>query len=256
MDTLPSITVIIPAIGQPFWSHKLEILESNLRHVQQGKWSKVCLRLVQYISTKKMDPELLGLVSRFGFDDVKIIHDQGIVGNFIQRHFHPSKIATDFVLLLLDDVQLQENVDLDKMVHYSKEYHIDILSPAMTRDSKYQYEYMLEVQGDGDGNVIRIEPVCEFFCYLMPSRAYSIYYGFLDENNPWMWGMDLIIHKHMHLRCGIVNHMTMRHYYKGESYIVSRVNPHDQFKAYIRRFGETLQSALIKLDTFEKIQVS
>ena len=103
------------------------------------------------------------------------------------------------------------------MIRFMLGYDIDILSPSMSHDSKYQFQYMLH-----DKNVtlpfIKLTSALEYFCYFMRPSSYSKYYEHINgDRNPWMWGLDMLLHKHVGVKVGIVNHITMKHWYKNET---------------------------------------
>jgi hypothetical protein len=53
----------------------------------------------------------------------------------------------------------------------------------------------------------------------MTSESYKKYYTHaLDIENPWMWGIDLVLKLKHGLQPLLVNHINMRHYIKNASY--------------------------------------
>ena len=89
-----------------------------------------------------------------------------------------------------------------------------------------------------------ITTVLEYFCYFMRPTSYQKYYHHINgERNPWMWGLDMLLHRHIHLKLGIINHMTMKHWYKNESYKYRPdANPGDGYNYIIERYNETSDS--------------
>jgi hypothetical protein len=84
----------------------------------------------------------------------------------------------------------------------------------------------------------KITNFLEFFCYLMDSAAYEKYYVHLDPENPWMWGVDLIVHLKAGLRVALANKMSMTHHYKGEAY--SSQNPYGDMVKYLAKYGYSI----------------
>lgn len=190
---------------------KRQILAHNIARIKSHKWQQLVIRVCVYDDT-----DLTSIVELH--PEVKIIHTPGIVGEFIKMYAPPSYVDTfDYVLLLLDDVLLQPNVDFAKMIFRKNTLGLDIVSPTKTLDSQFVYYYML-TRPDEDFNV-KITTMCEYFCFLMDPKSFAIYYSHIDaENNPWMWGLDLLVYFKIGLRVGMMNDMTMKHFYHKTCY--------------------------------------
>ena len=103
------------------------------------------------------------------------------------------------------------------MIEYIDTFNFDILSPVLTLDSKYQFNYMLEMQNHN--NIISVTSACELFCYFMKYTSYiSKYYPAIEKFNPWMWGLDMMLYKYFNLNIGLINGMKMNHHYKNYAY--------------------------------------
>jgi len=227
--------VLISGFGPPHWEHKLAILKNNLTKITSFPWEKIKITICQYADPEeyKIPEELLQEYP------VSVVYEKGIVGEFIKRHASPEAIrGFDYVLLLLDDIELI-HMDFAKAIQYQQELLLDIVSPSLTTDSKIQYTYMLQEHRPFD---VKITNVCEYFCMLFPASSYPSYYRHIDLENPWMWALDLILHKHLGLRVGILNHYCMKHWYKTESYgMCPDIDPLLCFHRYIKRYGETAE---------------
>ena len=125
--------------------------------------------------------------------------------------------SNEYILILLDDVELRETVNFDKMLKYMSDFDFDILSPSLTHNSKYQFNYMLQIPTTDD--TLLMTNACELFCYFMKYSSYmSKYFPMIETENPWLWGMDMMLYHYFHLKVGIMNSMTMMHHYKNEAY--------------------------------------
>lgn len=231
-----SLYVLITGFGPPHWEHKIKILENNINKIQSYPWTKLNITICQYVSHEEYQiPE--DLINKYNLD---VIYQPGIVGQFIKRHAKPENIKEfDYLLLLLDDIELI-NIDFAKMIKYQAEFNLDIISPSLTRDSKFQYPYLLQ---DTHNYHLKITNVCEYFCMFFKKEHFHTYYEYIYDDNPWMWGLDLILVKHLGLKIAVLNQMAMKHWYKNESYS-SRpdVNPAEGFHRFISRFNETPDS--------------
>ena len=228
--------VLVTGFGEPHWDHKVSILSHNLRKITEHPWEHLHVRVCQYESRETHRiPE--DLVSKYNLD---IVYSPGIVGDFIRLFGVPSDLQGNFthVLLLLDDVEMVK-IDFEQALTYQRDLSLDLLSLCMTLDSKCVNPYML-VDSVPD---IRVTTVCEYFWYLFPMSGYVKYYPHVSQDNPWMWGLDLVLHKHLKLNVGILGNMTMRHWYSGTSY--SRRPDRDPwvgFRDCLTRYSETGES--------------
>ena len=216
------LLIIIPGFGGPNIEHKISILQSNL-NIIKGSWisNKIYIRIFVYDST------IIQLLSKELVDNdiiTWIIH-KGIVGEFLIQYTKNIQYNDDtYLLILLDDVELNESVNINKMFKYYNDLSLDIISPALTHNSKYQFNYMLQVPNND--NALYITTACEFFCYFMKYSIYiENYYPYIDINNPWLWGMDMMLYNYFKLNVAIINGMTMTHHYKNISYDKSLPDP-------------------------------
>lgn len=232
----PSLFVIVPGFGSPFKEHKLQILENNLRVIRAYPWSKVKVRVCCY------DPNVASIIPEDMYDDDSIewVFRKGIVGQFIGDLAPPETTQNyDFVLIILDDIELKPNVNFATIMRYHKMFRFDIYSPTLTSTSMYQYKYMLEEpQG---AFAIKVSCACEAFCYFMPSESYARYHKVIEPNdNPWLWGEDLCLLKYNHLRVAILNKMQMHHYYKNQSYHLRPDKlPEEGYNSVVRKYDTT-----------------
>lgn len=230
-----SLFVLIPGFGEPHWDNKLVILENNLKVITSYKWTNIKVRICQYTLTKVIPDSL---IKKYPF--VEVIIKEGIVGHFIKEFADPYNMACwDYIMLLLDDIELLD-IDFDKMLKYQRDFSLDALSPCLSVDSKYTWKYMVTTD---DQVCIKLANVCELFCMLFTFKAYKDYYIHVDINNPWVWGLDLIIKRYIGLNVGLMNKMRMKHWYIKESYNSRKdYDPIEGFQNCIAKYGETYQS--------------
>lgn len=232
------ILVFISGFGQPHKEHKMEILEHNLKQLHQTKPNKsiIDVWIAQYddsfIITDEFNPYISGKLT--------IFHEKGFVGHFIRTIATPERVKEyDYILCLMDDVELDPNINLEEMIHVKEEWNLNIVSPSMSQVGKAQFRYMFAIE---DPNLyLRMTNACEYFCYLMDYNSYCRYHSYFHEDNPYMWGMDGILVKHIKLRVALLNKMTMTHYYKNENY-TNFEHTYLRFVEYIARYGETPDS--------------
>jgi hypothetical protein len=230
----PSLHVFISGFGSPHLEEKLRILRNNMSNIEKYNWSHVHYTICCYDNSD--------LTTIENSRSITVIRDPLIVGQFLKKYLVPNTDATRFTYLLciLDDIELKDDVDWEYMIHYTQMFDIDLLSPSMTSCSKYQFKYMLQ-DNTYPGPAIKITSALEYFCYFTRPKSYEKYYEHLNgEKNPWMWGLDMLLYKHIDLKLGIVNHMTMKHWYKNENYSTrTDVNPCDGYNYILDKYKET-----------------
>lgn len=237
LSEAPSLHVFISGFGSPHLAEKLNILRNNMAVVSRFNWSRVHYTVCCY------DDSSLGGIEHM--KDVTVVRDSLIVGQYLKKYLVPNTNATSFthLLCILDDVELQDDMDWGYMMRFMDRYNIDILSPSMTHDSKYQFAYMLQ-----DRNItlpfIKLTSALEYFCYFMRPSSYSRYYEHINgERNPWMWGLDMLIHRHVGMLAGVINHITMKHWYKNEHYALRPdADPTHGYNYVLERYNETTES--------------
>jgi hypothetical protein len=244
--------VLVPGFGHPHVDLKRHILISNLSLLSTFP-GKVDVLVCHY--STDVDLALPPTSYNNHHLGINIIKEPGIVAQFIHRHAEPVALASQgytHVMLLLDDVQLNpRDFSWPTALTYLHDFHLDVLSPSLTHDSKYVFPWMLtHIQ---DGTHLHIVPCCELFCYLLPMASFARYYAYLDpENNPWNWGLDMMLHKVCDLRVGIANDLTMKHYLVTQNHgtasssptsasasASSTHNPFDQVVTYLKKYGQT-----------------
>lgn len=228
---MPSLFVIIPGFGSPNLQVKKQVLRYNLERIRSYPWSTVSVTICVYDDSDVTD---------MSDPDITFVREKGVVGQFIKRHAPPDVVRTfDYILILLDDVLLQPNVSFENIIKNKELLRLDIISPTLSLDSKFVYKYMLTRPDDAFD--IKVTSFCELFCFFMDPAAYAVYYPHIDEvNNPWLWGLDLILWYIMGLRVGMCNHMTMKHFYYHTCYKDNpEHNPFEGFKSCMDKYGIT-----------------
>lgn len=233
-----SLFVIVPGFGGPHYEEKVKFLENNIDIINKTKWKKIEIRVCVY------DNNIMKYVSENTKNNKGItwIYEKGIVGQFIHKHANPDYIKNnfDYVLIILDDIELYSSVDFGKIVATDKIMKLDVYTPCMTLDSKYQFKYMLHMP-ENPQLYMKITLACEAFCYFMPTNSYIKYWNYIDPiNNPWIWGLDMGLYNCLGLRAGVINKMQMKHHYKGECYtLYPDINPYDGFNYVLNKFNVT-----------------
>lgn len=231
---MSELHVIIPGFGNPHIENKIQILESNMKYLEQFKWNKVIYSIFVY------DEEIITKIPEYLLNKYNInwFFSKGVVWEFIYNNEVPSKlIEFSHIIILLDDVELLPNFNIKKAIRYINEYNIDILSPCLSDDSKFEFKWMQKQSN----NALRVVSACEFFCYIMTYNGYVKYFEHIDINNRWGWGMDLLLDYKFGLKVMITDNMSMRHHYKNESYnAITEKEAYDGREYIMTKYNTTL----------------
>jgi hypothetical protein len=142
---------------------------------------------------------------------------KGFPGQFLFNHVKPVSVSSfDYVMLILDDIELSSEFNMDRIVRNLDGHNLDVLSPMISSSSKSFWNYMVQPADCGQDIIRRVKAI-EFFCYIFSRRSYAKYHCLLDEETAWMWGIDFAMHKHG-IEMGMLEGVTMLHHIKGESY--------------------------------------
>jgi hypothetical protein len=233
-----SLYVIIPGYGSPNASVKEQIFHHNIdRIMSTGSWNKVSVHLCIYDDTPSP-------MCDHPHVDFHVHREPGLPATFLKKFATPEHVATyEYVLIVLDDILLLPSVDFTQMIEYKRTFNLNIISPTLSLDSKFVYNYMLT--DPQRSYIVKITTCCELFCFLVDTASFLRYYTHIDpDNNPWLWGLDLILHKHMHMNVGMTNGMHMKHFFHSTSYSQhANINPHKGLVELLAQFGETEKTA-------------
>lgn len=200
----PTIAVVVPGFGQPHWDIKQRVLTRNVCTLTKNANWDVRFFVSQY-SDFDRDIEWPAHVS------ATVSKERGVLVENVVRHARPDGPVgrCDYVMVLLDDVVLETAVDLDRWAALLRATGCHILSPCLSKTGMSFWDYM--THRPGDPVFARKVAACELFCYFMPSEAYARYFSFMSPDNPWMWGMDFMLHYKMGLTALLVNAFKMAH---------------------------------------------
>lgn len=204
----PSLLVVIPGFGKPEIDIKMTILKSNVKKLKEStEFSSVKFHIFQYDTEFEMPVDI-------AMDPlITIKKEVGILGQFLYKHVTPDYVNDyDYILILLDDVEIVD-VSWSELIMMKKLLKYDIASCCLKEGYMSYWDFTRHLI---DNNVwIREQSICELFCYMMDTKTYEKYYQFIDNENPWMWGMDLILQSKMNLQCAVFNKFTASHYIRG-----------------------------------------
>jgi len=234
------LLVTIPGIGDNHFEEKKIFLKRNIEIIKSTFNGDVDFLLFNYSDNDFNE-----------FEDLKIVKETGIIGQFIFKKLEPKTLESyDYIILMLDDIELSNNFNIDEMVEVYNNNNLNILSPSLTKDSKYSYSFMLE--NDSFKGYLRITNFCEYFFYFMDVNSYNKYWSLFDENTYWLWGIDLCL-DNQGFKMGILNDFKIKHYYISESYNSNLPSPYIEMYEKEKRFGKIEEKLNIeKIESVEK----
>lgn len=195
-----NIVVLIPGFGEPHVPQKKAITEANIAKLRSSGYG-ITIKMMQYS----------GLTYVHGVDTV-VERPGGTVGGFLKECDPATLPPHDAVVILLDDVELMDDIDIGGMVRALD--YCDIVSPAVSVDSPVLVHAYMSCPDESPDTDLVVTTHCELFCYVMKPAAYAVWWSNISMHNPWLWGMDLMLH-HMGLRVGLVPKMHTRHHFSG-----------------------------------------
>ncbi len=219
------ILVVVPGIGRPNFTKKIEILKNNLSYFN-GIDYDVCV--FNYSENVKIPQNV---VNKF---DLNVVSEKSIVGDFLKRHITPEFVKKyTHVIISLDDAEIQEGFSFEDALNFYNENNLDILSLSYTHDSKTPWEIMLS-----NYNLVgRVTTFVELMFYIMDSNRYTKYYEYIFSENPWMWGVDFLLY-HKGFKLGIIDKMSIKHYFGGSgNYSHDFPDPFDGFNFLKEKFN-------------------
>ena len=229
------VLVIVPGFGSPNVEQKRRIITSNLDLIKSTSPSTWTFEV--HVHIYDQSPPIPNAENHYA---------PGIVGQFIKKHMPLSgheSLAYDAILIFLDDVELQPSFNMYEAINIQKELGIDIISPTLTADSPTPYPYMRQHYTNYDKTSIRVTFGCEMFCYLMTPAAFATWTSHLDPENPWLWGMDLLLTLKFNMKVAMLPFMTAKHHFQSLSYSsFPHMNPYDQCTKYLAKYDVTRES--------------
>jgi hypothetical protein len=246
--------ILITGFGNNHIEHKLKILKNNIRRIINKSidiWNKIIINIAVYEDNYILSlDDLLTTINKKIKLDINIIYKKGIVGEFIYEYASPMIVNNyDYVMFILDDVEILDDIDWEYLLILKENTQCDIISPSMSKTSLLENKNML-VDERNRYNA-KIIPQCEYFCYIMDTNSYiNKYYPLLDINNPWLWGIDLILYI-VDIKVCLINSFVVHHYYKSESYFNFFRNPHDDMINYLNKYKERIELLREKQFTIE-----
>jgi hypothetical protein len=239
---MSNLLVVIPGFGPKNIELKRLLFDKNINIIKKTFSGNVSVIYFNY-SDEKEDLQS---------DNVNIIQimEKGVVGQFIFRNITPSFVSDnkyDYIIILLDDIELPSNYNISYVIELYKKYNFNILSPILSHDSKYMHDHMLEKNNSNFNKTIIVSDFVECFAYFMDVESYKKYYSCLTDKTTWLWGVDYVLTKYYGLKCGIIHDYKMKHYIMAESYTKDLPSPWTELEYNLSKINNDTSKNILEI---------
>lgn len=229
------LLLVIPGFGDPQIELKRKWLIHNINKISTTFTGTIDIKIFNYGTVKSNVEELYPQIH------IEECMEKGYIGQFIYKYIKPELVDTyDYIIMLLDDIELHNDFNLDFIIKQQKYYNFDIISPSLIYGSAWSHWCMMQnASPDSPSkilNVIRDVNFIELFCYIMTPLSYKKWYSLLDDTVAWLWGIDTAIGCHG-FKCALLDNIPMKHHIKGSAYNSSAPNPYDEYGRNRHRLG-------------------
>ena len=239
-DQNDRMLVCVCGHGPPNYTQKNNWCVNNLSRIEETCPEKYRDKIDYRVFCYDVNVDTDIFIEKFNAD---VIKQPGVIGEFIYKNLAPDNINNyNRIILMLDDIELRDNFNLAKMVEIQDADNFDIVSPCLTSDSRFSHSFMKYVP---EFNLLTRETnFMEFFFYMFRDidTCYRSWYNLFNVNTKWMWGLDYLIYTHLKMKLGILNSMSMKHWFLNQK---SNGNPHaelsrvcSEYKLNIRTYEQ------------------
>ena len=168
--------------------------------------------------------------------NIYIIPKPGIVGEFIYHSVSTFYENYDYIFLFLDDIELPQDLSIEKMIFVYNKEQLDILGLPLTINSPANHSFMYQnIEMIRQGYTYRETNFIEYFVYLISSSNFSKYIAFFNKDTKWCWGIDLSLYCNG-MKLGMLENYPIKHYFKSCSYNKHLPNPKTELQIVQSKF--------------------
>ena len=234
------LLVAVCGVGDPEFDAKLPACINNINIIRKTapREYKNKIDFIFFAYDDRLTDQLNG-------SDCKIVRETGFVGEFIYKHLQQHMVEDyDRIILMLDDIEIQPDFNLNRIMCMQDKFNFDIMSPLLTTNSEINHDHMVTRNNLDKESVIHTDFI-EFFMYIMKpdSSSYATWLSCFDQQTKAMWGLDMIMSTVFGLKLGLANSMTIKHMFKGGSKSVGgREEMIRLFKQVSNKYQDTSKS--------------
>jgi hypothetical protein len=190
----------LAAIGHRGLVLKLNILEKNLNYI----YSQLNTNFDIVVNCYNSEDVIYNFVQQFTFLNKKMFHNKpGVLTELFLTNPHNTSLSKyDYILFMLDDVEIQE-LHLQDMIHVKEKYKLDILSPKVINST---HSFMNSYAS----HVLTLNNALEVYCLLLKYKDFKRFLSVHTIENKWMWGVDFLF-GYFNINTGVYNRSSVKH---------------------------------------------
>lgn len=175
----------LAAIGNPNIDYKIKILKHNLCYIFNNIKKPYDIIINCYDDDCALPIETM-LNSLSFIRNIFIHKKKGILVELWNTNPHHDILKNyENIFFILDDVKII-NMNIINLIFIKKTFNISFLSPKVIGGT---WDYMRKY----NNNVIGFANNIEIFCLLFDYNDFMKFMHINDINNPWTWGVDLLL---------------------------------------------------------------
>ena len=190
----------LAAIGHRGLDVKLNILAKNLKYI----YSELNTNFDIVINCYNSEDVINNFMQQFTFINKKMVHNKpGVLTELFLTNPHNAALsAYDYILFMLDDVEIQE-MHLRDMIRVKEKYNIEILSPKVINSS---HAFM----NSYNKNILTLNNALEVYCLLLKYKDFQRFLSIHTLENKWMWGADFLF-GYFNIISGVYHKYSVKH---------------------------------------------
>ncbi len=241
----PKLGFFLIGFGMPFIEKKIDILKKNLEVLEKIK-NQYEIDLYIYIYSVEFGNVLHNINFSKYVNNVYIKIEKGIIGEFIFKYVSEYYKLYNYIMLFLDDIELNPNLDINKLIKVYELEKLDILGFSLTKDSPTNHDFMYVLEDEYN---YRETNFIEFFSYFISTRNFPKYLQFYNKHTRWCWGIDIALY-HKGIKMGILDLYPIKHYFKAKSYNNNLPNPVEEWQRLKSSYTTIKNKIILKKEKY------
>ena len=190
----------LAAIGHRGLDVKLNILAKNLHYI----YSLLNTNFDIVVNCYNSEDVVYNFVQQFNFLNTKMFHNKpGVLTELFLTNPHNASLSKyDYILFMLDDVEIQE-LNLRDMINIKEKYKLEILSPKVINST---HPFMNTYAP----NMLTINNALEVYCLLLKYKDFQRFLSIHTIENKWMWGADFLF-GYFNIKAGVYHNSSVKH---------------------------------------------
>lgn len=201
------LCVYLAAIGEPYGTKKLILLENNLNKIYENVHEN--FDIIINCFDKNLSFEKIN--DLHFIDNIYIYRKNGVLAElWYNNKFNYLIKNYDYLILILDDV-LIEKLDIDHMIRSLSKFNLKFVSPVIKNSTWNCMEKHLKCN-----NVVSINYILELYFFLMKADDFKLFLSLHEKDNIWTWGIDHLF-DYYNINVGVSYKNECKHLIKGKN---------------------------------------